>query len=58
MRNYSDLLDFPQKLNEELKLADVLVHGDLWISNLMFKTDADQKPTDQVLKILDWQVKV
>lgn len=40
----------------DIGLPTLLVHGDLWTSNIMFKLDSEGKATDEVVAILDWQI--
>uniref|UniRef100_A0A914YR55 CHK kinase-like domain-containing protein n=1 Tax=Panagrolaimus superbus TaxID=310955 RepID=A0A914YR55_9BILA len=37
-------------------IPDLLVHADLWSSNIIFVADKDGNPTDEISAILDWQV--
>ena len=39
----------------KLGLPILLVHADLWASNIMFKTDSEGNFTDQLTALLDWQ---
>ncbi|KAE9549578.1 hypothetical protein FO519_007199 [Halicephalobus sp. NKZ332] len=40
----------------DLGLPKLIVHGDIWTSNIMFKSDSEERATDEVAAILDWQV--
>jgi len=48
-------LTYVHNVNKELGLPDILVHGDLWVNNIMFKTDKNGNVTDELLAIIDWQ---
>ncbi|KAE9555222.1 hypothetical protein FO519_001572 [Halicephalobus sp. NKZ332] len=39
----------------EFKLPMLLVHSDLWSSNIMFKVDEDGDVKDELAALLDWQ---
>ncbi|KAI1700262.1 ecdysteroid kinase domain-containing protein [Ditylenchus destructor] len=36
-------------------LPELLVHGDLWLNNLMWKRKSDGKHSDDIASIIDWQ---
>uniref|UniRef100_A0A914YU28 Aminoglycoside phosphotransferase domain-containing protein n=1 Tax=Panagrolaimus superbus TaxID=310955 RepID=A0A914YU28_9BILA len=37
-------------------IPDLLVHADLWSSNIIFVADNNGNPTDEISAILDWQI--
>jgi thiamine kinase-like enzyme len=41
---------------KELNLPTVLVHGDLWNSNVFFQKDSNREATSEVLAFIDWQL--
>ncbi len=47
-------------VHEEFKMPPVLVHGDLWCGNMMFRKKTDKEGnvsiSDELLAIFDWQV--
>ncbi len=49
-------------IHEEFKMPPVLVHGDLWCGNMMFRKKIDKdgnvSVSDELLTIFDWQVNV
>ncbi len=61
-KNCSTLDDFyyAYTVHKEFNMAPVLVHGDLWINNIMLKKetkDGVSRPTNELLAFVDWQVK-
>uniref|UniRef100_A0AC34FNB7 CHK kinase-like domain-containing protein n=1 Tax=Panagrolaimus sp. ES5 TaxID=591445 RepID=A0AC34FNB7_9BILA len=42
--------------HRDIGIPDLLVHADLWSSNIIFVADKDGNATDEILAILDWQV--
>uniref|UniRef100_A0A914P5D0 Aminoglycoside phosphotransferase domain-containing protein n=1 Tax=Panagrolaimus davidi TaxID=227884 RepID=A0A914P5D0_9BILA len=41
---------------KELGLPTVLVHGDLWNSNVFFQNDSNREASTEVLAFIDWQL--
>uniref|UniRef100_A0AC35G4I2 CHK kinase-like domain-containing protein n=1 Tax=Panagrolaimus sp. PS1159 TaxID=55785 RepID=A0AC35G4I2_9BILA len=41
---------------KDVGIPDLLVHADLWSSNIIFVADENGNPTDKISAILDWQV--
>ncbi len=38
-------------------MAPILVHGDMWMNNIMwYKSDDGKSATDRLAAIVDWQV--
>lgn len=52
----AELLNNSDRVNQLLSLPDFLVHGDMWISNLMFTKSENGALSEKLFKILDWQV--
>uniref|UniRef100_A0A914YH14 CHK kinase-like domain-containing protein n=1 Tax=Panagrolaimus superbus TaxID=310955 RepID=A0A914YH14_9BILA len=42
--------------NKEIGLPSVLVHGDLWNSNVFFQNDSNREASTEVLAFIDWQL--
>ena len=43
------------KCPEELGLPLLMVQGDMWSNNILFRKDAAKKTSDDVLAVIDWQ---
>ncbi len=55
-----DAFYYANTVHKEINMVPVLVHGDLWINNLMLKKetkDGVSRPTNELLAIVDWQVR-
>lgn len=35
-----------------------VTHGDLWLNNILFASDANGRATDEIVAVVDWQVKI
>lgn len=51
-----DDIDYVYTLYEDLEVPPVLVMGDLWVNNVLWKRDDQGEPTTDLAAVLDWQV--
>ncbi|MFH4977090.1 hypothetical protein AB6A40_003799 [Gnathostoma spinigerum] len=55
--NSLDFVDYSlEGVNEAFGLPPVLVHGDLWNNNILWKRAEDGRPTSQLRAIIDWHM--
>uniref|UniRef100_A0AC34RP50 CHK kinase-like domain-containing protein n=1 Tax=Panagrolaimus sp. JU765 TaxID=591449 RepID=A0AC34RP50_9BILA len=41
---------------KDLGMKPVIVHGDMWTGNILWKTDKYGEPTNEIVAFVDWQV--